>query len=87
MNNSGKNIYNYNQDNINNFSYDTLQNENVNKSNYKIDDFEILSKDDENTNSNNSLFDNNLYAGSNVIFENTDQKKARQDANNFLLKP
>ena len=86
MNNSGKNIYNYNQDNINKLANDTLQNENILKSSYKIDDFEIISKEDGNT-SSNSLFDNNLYAGMNVYFENTDQKKARQDANNFLLKP
>ena len=86
INNSVHKIYNYNQDNINKTANDSLQNENVIKSNYKIDDFEIISKNDGNA-SSNSLFDNNLYAGMNVFFENTDQKKARQDANDFLLKP
>ena len=62
---------------------------NKNNNNYN-DGFEILSYNNiekDNNNSSNSLFDTNLYAGMNVQFENTDQKKARQDANNFLLKP
>ena len=55
-----------------------------------MDGFEIISNNNqekEYSSSSNSLFDNNLYSGMNVEFENTDQKKARQDANNFLLKP
>ena len=81
INNCESNIYNYNQDNINKLSNDSLRNDN-----YKLGDFELISKVDANT-SSNGLFDNNLYAGMNVFFENSDQKKARQDANNFLLKP
>jgi hypothetical protein len=82
---------NYNPYN-NKQSSDSLKNVieiNKNNNNYN-DGFEILSYNNiekDNNNSSNSLFDTNLYAGMNVQFENTDQKKARQDANNFLLKP
>ena len=61
-----------------------------NKNSY--DGFEIMSQDynhynqnKENNSSSNSL-ENNSFAGMNVQFENTDKEKARQDANNFLLK-
>jgi hypothetical protein len=82
---------NYNPYN-NKQSSDSLKNViEINKNNNKYNDgFEILSNNNiekDNNNSSNSLFDTNLYAGMNVQFENTDQKKARQDANNFLLKP
>ena len=84
--NNNYNPYNNKQSN------DSLKNVieiNKNNNNYN-DGFEILSYNNtekDNNNSSNSLFDTNLYAGMNVQFENTDQKKARQDANNFLLKP
>ena len=58
-----------------------------NKNSY--DGFEIMNQsynqNKEYNNSSNSL-ENNSYAGMNVIFENSDKEKARQDANNFLLK-
>ena len=38
-------------------------------------------------NSSNSLFENNSFSRMNVQFENTDKEKAREDANDFLLKP
>ena len=59
-----------------------------NKSNY--DGFEILTspnQDKDYNNNSNSFFENNSFAGMNVQFENTDKEKARQDANNLLLKP
>ena len=61
-----------------------------NNNNYNSGGFEIVSKNEfekSGNNSSNSLFDNNLYASRDIEFENTNQKKARQDANNFLLKP
>ena len=62
---------------------------NINNNSY--DGFEIVSpdysKDKDYNNSSNSLFENNSFAKMNIQFENTDKEKARQDANNFLLKP
>ena len=93
------NLINNNRINNNYNPYNNKQNSDslknvieINKNNNNYNDgFEILSynniEKDNNNNSSNSLFDTNLYAGMNVQFENTDQKKARQDANNFLLKP
>jgi len=83
------NLYNKKQSN-DSLKNATNLNNNNNNNNFSMDGFEILSNNNpekENSNSSNSLFDNNLYAGMNVEFENTDQIKARQDANNFLLKP
>ena len=90
INNNEQNNFNlYNKKQSNDSLKNTINLNNNN--NYSMDGFEILSNNnqekDNNSNSSNSLFDNNLYAGMNVEFENTDQKKARQDANNFLLKP
>ena len=69
----------------NNVNYINLNN----KSNYN--GFEILTSPnqdkDYNNNNSNSFFENNSFAGMNVQFENTDKEKARQDANNLLLKP
>ena len=90
INNNEQNNFNlYNKKQSNDSLKNTISLNNNN--NYSLDGFEILPNNnqekDNNSNSSNSLFDNNLYAGMNVEFENTDQKKARQDANNFLLKP
>jgi hypothetical protein len=66
-----------------------INNLNFNNNNYG--DFEIVSPNYNQTKdysiSSNSLFENNSFAAMNVQFENTDKEKARQDANNFLLKP
>ena len=67
-----------------------MSNFNNDNNNYSMDGFEIIANNNQEKDfigSSNSLFDNNLYSGMNVEFENTDQQKARQDANNFLLKP
>ena len=78
---------NFNNIHINNM-YDNSNNNNINISNKNsLDGFEILSKEKDFNNSSNSLFENNSFAGMNVQFENTDKEKAREDANNFLLKP
>ena len=61
---------------------------NINNNSY--DGFEVISPDqsqEKDYNSSNSLFENNSFAKMDVQFENTDKVKARQDANNFLLKP
>ena len=77
--------------NINNNTFDNNSSKNINIININnksdFDGFEILSQDKEHSVSSNSFFENNSFAGMNVQFENTDKVKARQDANNFLLKP
>ena len=86
-------MINYNNERmIKKQSNDSIKNEiNINNNNFDNSGFEILSNnnniDKDYSISSNDLFENNSYAGMNVKFENTDQKKARQDANNFLLKP
>ena len=90
INNNEQDNYDlYNKNSYNNSSMKNINNLN-NNNNYSMDGFEIISNNNQEkefSSSSNSLFDNNLYSGMNVEFENTDQKKARQDANNFLLKP
>ena len=78
--------------NINKQNSNTLKNSNnLNFNNNNYVDFEIVSPNYNQTKdysiSSNSLFENNSFAKMNVQFENTDKEKARQDANNFLLKP
>ena len=78
--------------NINKQNSNTLKNINsLDFNNNNFGDFEIVSPNYNQTKdyniSSNSLFENNSFAGMNVQFENTDKDKARQDANNFLLKP
>ena len=92
-NNNYNYMINYNNERmIKKQSNDSIKNEiNINNNNFDNSGFEILSNnnniDKDYSISSNGLFENNSYAGMNVKFENTDQKKARQDANNFLLKP
>ena len=84
-----------NQNNFNSYNKQTsnnsLKNEiDINNNNTYEDGFEILTNnivEKDHSTSSNSLFDTNLYAGMDIKIENTDQKKAREDANNFLLKP
>ena len=81
-----KNIeYNINKSNDN--SSNNINTINLNNKN-SYDGFEIMTQNQfkDYNNSANSLFENNSFAGMNVQFENTDKEKARQDANNFLLK-
>ena len=81
-----KNIeYNINKSNDN--SSKNINTINLNNKN-SYDGFEIMTQNQSKdyNNSSNSLFENNSFAGMNVQFENTDKEKARQDANNFLLK-
>ena len=81
-----KNIeYNINKSNDN--SSKNINTINLNNKN-SYDGFEIMTQNQfkDYNNSSNSLFENNSFAGMNVQFENTDKEKARQDANNFLLK-
>ena len=81
-----KNIeYNINKSNDN--SSNNINTINLNNKN-SYDGFEIMTQNQSKdyNNSSNSLFENNSFAGMNVQFENTDKEKARQDANNFLLK-
>jgi len=78
--------------NINKQNSNTLRNNNnINFNDNNFRDFEIVSPNYNEVKdysiSSNSLFENNSFAGMNVQFENTDKDKARQDANNFLLKP
>ena len=85
-----------NQNNFNSYNKQTSNNSikneidlNNNNNTYE-DGFEILTNniiEKDHSTSSNSLFDTNLYAGMDIKIENTDQKKAREDANNFLLKP
>ena len=81
-NNQQINIKEYNKKESNNSIKNVI---NINDNNsFDTNGFEILNHLEKDS---NSLFENNSYAGMNVKFENTDQKKARRDANNFLLKP
>ena len=77
--------YNINKSNDN--SSKNINTINLNNKN-SYDGFEIMTQNQfkDYNNSSNSLFENNSFAGMNVQFENTDKEKARQDANNFLLK-
>ena len=77
--------YNINKSNDN--SSNNINTINLNNKN-SYDGFEIMTQNQfkDYNNSSNSLFENNSFAGMNVQFENTDKEKARQDANNFLLK-
>ena len=78
----------YNINRSNNNSSKNINNIGLNNKN-SYDGFEIMpqnyNQNKDYTNSPNSL-ENNSFAGMNVQFENTDKEKARQDANNFLLK-
>ena len=78
-------------ENINNNTFDNSNNyNNVNTNKKKIsDEFEVVSDNQikDYNNSSNSLFENNSFSRMNVQFENTDKEKAREDANDFLLKP
>ena len=80
-----------NFENINNNTFDNSKNyNNVNTNKKKIsDEFEVVSDNQikDYNNSSNSLFENNSFSRMNVQFENTDKEKAREDANDFLLKP
>ena len=91
INNNNHDNYDLYNKKINNDSIKNEINTNNISNNYNTNGFEIISNNDiiekDYNTSSNSLFDNSLYSGMNVIFENTDQKKAREDANNFLLKP
>ena len=70
-----------------------LNNNILNSNNKKIlGEFEVIpnnqgKEEKDYNNSSNSLFENNSFSRMNVQFENTDQEKAREDANDFLLKP
>ena len=90
INNEQDNYNLYNKKSYNDSSLKNMSNFNNDNNNYSMDGFEIIANNNQEKDfigSSNSLFDNNLYSGMNVEFENTDQQKARQDANNFLLKP
>ena len=84
---------NYIMSNQSNFENININNNILNSNNKKIlGEFEVIpnnqgKEEKDYNNSSNSLFENNSFSRMNVQFENTDQEKAREDANDFLLKP